>query len=124
MIRTFISQAYRHGVRTAYIEDGYLGINPKTAKQLDQLRGELRAYCVVASMDFNMVSPGEWQFAMLGARKFKKDEVKGLSIKSAESLDADVRITMKSGKRKPDDNLADAVNLSAYGTLQEELHEQ
>lgn len=120
-IRAVISTAYRDGVRTAYIEDGYLGINPKTAKQLDQLRGELRAFCLVAGMDFHMVSPGEWQYAMLGARKFKKGEVKPLSIKSAESMGADINRTLKSGKKRPDDNLADAVNLSEYGRLQEEL---
>lgn len=116
-VRTIIGNAYDHGCKIAYIEDGYLGINPKTSKQLDQLRGRMQAWCLMAGMRYEMVLPGEWHIAMLG--KMKKGESKTKSIAVAKDLGADVTRVLPSGKRRVDDNLADAVCISEYGRLQE-----
>ena len=119
-LMNFIAWASRENARKAYIEDaGPMRLNPKVASQLDQLRGRIQAWCLKADMEYVMVSPTEWQSAMLG--KTVKGGTKPASILMASELGADVTRALKSGSRVLDDNLADAVCLSEYGRLQEAL---
>lgn len=119
--RLFVEFAYDLGCRVAYIEDaGPVRLNPKIANTLSLIRGQMTAWCHVVGMEYHLIAPRDWHKTMLG--KYPRGGSKPASILAASGLGADVTRERKDGTRVLDDNLADAVNLSAYGALQEGMN--
>lgn len=114
-IREVIALAASEGASAAWIEDVFAGPNRKVSLRLAGLGGEMRAWCIAAGLEVQMIQAREWQKAMLGI--FEKGEHKEASKDAAEGLGADINRYTLRGLKVRDDNMADAVNLSEYGRL-------
>ena len=111
--RAVIGEAHREGCRAACIEDVFVGPSARTSLRLARLGGQIELACLYRGIEFCLVSPRTWQQDMLNYGKDSKKQ----SVLAAKSLGANINIKKTRLGLVPDDNLADAVNISEWGKL-------
>lgn len=66
-----------------YIEETYMGNNPKTMRILTRLQGVVYAWCLNNDCEFNTVTPTQWRkwIGFKQSKGIKRDELKAQSVK-------------------------------------------
>ena len=109
----------------AAIEYPYVGPNDRDAIRLGIVYGRMEVLCEQAGLIVTKAEPSKWQNAMLKQKGCKlpgRDGRKQLSVMRAYSMgvpgcDPENRV-------KGDDDVADAANISEWGSIQAEMRER
>jgi len=101
--------AKRMGVARIVIEDGFIGVNVKTGRALDQIRGGLAAVAKLAKLPVSMVAPATWQTAMLSQGDWTPKRTPEIEAQ------AKLRARLETGRDVSNVDEAAAVCIAAWG---------
>lgn len=109
MVLSIIGEIVAQKPDVVYYEDNYTRNNPKTAKQLAEIMGGVRAYCAYNAIEFHAIMPSAWR-KLLGFKAKKRAELKEEAIHYVNQ-----KYVISVG-----DDVADAICIATAGSILEE----
>lgn len=81
MCKELVKDLHKYNPEIVFIEDNYVGRNPKTQKQLCRIQGLVYGWCLINNSYFETMTPSSWRKYIPGfPSKCKRDEAKEYSV--------------------------------------------